>query len=196
MNTYFSMRHSASPFTAPVRIHHESTDHLSLHKRPFTDEEDETIRRFVYRNGAKDWTLLASELDDRTAKQCRERWHNHIDPSIDKGPWSEEEDQLIAEKHATLGNRWAEIARFLPGRTDALVKNRWNTAIRGRVSECCGSVVLRPMNREEQRKADSDKGKWLRANIGQWLNEWEEGRPTCVGLSGEWIPPLVPKGDR
>jgi hypothetical protein len=50
----------------------------------------------------------------RAGKQCRERWFNHLDPSIRKTPWTEEEDQLILQLHAEKGNRWAEIAKH-PG---------------------------------------------------------------------------------
>lgn len=41
----------------------------------------------------------------RIGKQCRERWHNHLHPGIKKGAWSVEEDRLILDAHATLGNK-------------------------------------------------------------------------------------------
>ncbi|EAX96994.1 Myb-like DNA-binding domain containing protein [Trichomonas vaginalis G3] len=104
-------------------------------KHPFTPHEDQILIRFIMMNGPQNWSTLASLLYNRTPKQCRERWHNHLDPKINKGPWTYSEDCIIAEKQRELGNKWADIARFLPGRTDTLVKNRWNTSVKARCNE-------------------------------------------------------------
>lgn len=87
-------------------------------------------------------------MPTRSGKQCRERWHNHLDPSsqsfsplaclcianpppsaVKKGNWTVEEDALIKEMYARMGPRWAEMAKHLPGRPDNAIKNYWNACV-------------------------------------------------------------------
>lgn len=129
----------------------------SIKRRPWTEEEDEAITFLVDSIGIRQWTVIAEKLriefsiSGRTGKQCRERWHNHLDPGVNKDSWTEDEDIILFKAHKTWGNKWAMISRHLPGRTDNSIKNHYYSCLRKQYRKLKGADA----SRQQLRKYDA-----------------------------------------
>ncbi|CAM9384666.1 unnamed protein product, partial [Choristocarpus tenellus] len=94
---------------------------------PWSSEEDDHLRELVAHFGAKKWNFLAREFPGRTGKQCRERWHNHVDERVNKTEWTKAEDQMLCDYQQLMGNKWSEMSRIFNGRSENSIKNRFNS---------------------------------------------------------------------
>lgn len=114
---YFPTSKSSSPHDLIMVAHRRG---------PWSQHEDQWLVNLVARNGPHNWVRISQEIGSRSPKQCRERYHQNLKPSLNHDPITLEEGDMIEKMVAEMGKRWAEIARRLKGRSDNAVKNWWN----------------------------------------------------------------------
>jgi len=97
-------------------------------RNPWSAQEDAKLLELMQKHG-QCWAIISSSLPGRTGKQVRDRYVNNLAPGIECGNWTPEEDDLIERLRNEKGNRWSYIASYLPGRSEAQVKNRYYSFI-------------------------------------------------------------------
>lgn len=125
---------SAAVYHSSATLAH--VDHQSqrrAHKRgPWSQQEDHYLMGLVAQIQPHNWVKISEILGSRSAKQCRERYHQNLKPSLNHEPISEAEGKMIESMVASMGKRWADIARKLRNRSDNQVKNWWNGSMNRR----------------------------------------------------------------
>lgn len=104
----------------------------STRRGPWLPEEDETLLQLVQGQGPNNWVRISGYMQHRSPKQCRERYHQNLKPSLNHEPISPDEGEVIEQLVQDMGKRWAEIARRLGNRSDNAVKNWWNGSMNRR----------------------------------------------------------------
>jgi Myb-like DNA-binding protein FlbD len=106
---------------------------MASHRRgPWSQAEDAYLTQLVHTQGPLNWVRIAQLIGSRSPKQCRERYHQNLKPTLNHEPISPEEGLQIERLVNEIGKKWAEIARRLRGRSDNAVKNWWNGSMNRR----------------------------------------------------------------
>ena len=86
--------------------------------------EDEILKAAVMKYGLNQWARISSLLVRKSAKQCKARWYEWLDPSIKKTEWSREEDEKLLHLAKIMPCQWRSIAPIV-GRTAAQCLERY-----------------------------------------------------------------------
>lgn len=90
----------------------------------FTPSDDEFLMKLVETYGSQSWNVIADHFQDRSPRQCRDRWKHYLAPTTKTDEWTPEEDALLVQKVRELGKRWSQIAPYFHGRTATSIRNR------------------------------------------------------------------------
>ena len=92
--------------------------------------EQDNILISAYIDEKMNFNELKRKLPSKTQEQCKARWTFYMQQTGNKGAWTRHEDQILHVCQKEFGNRWKSIKKFLPGRSENAVKNRWNAILR------------------------------------------------------------------
>jgi myb proto-oncogene protein len=114
-------------------------------KGKWTAAEDSQLKHAVQTHGVKDWAVIAALVPGRTRSQCYKRWHDVLDPSIDRASapkgkkWSAVEDSKLKDAVKTYGDKdWGALSALVPGRTNKQCSSRWHGGLDPNVGRASG----------------------------------------------------------
>jgi hypothetical protein len=165
-----------------------------VHKGRWSKEEDEALTAAVkpHLNDASltednlPWSRIAQYIPNRTGIQCQARWTEALDPSVRKGRWRKEEDDMLKVGVERFGCCWIRVAGSIPGRTQRQCRTRWNQIESKRQKLQEDTTASKPAIIKKQQK----KRKRVEGSVVQWKAASQQS--TTNALSATPIQLAVP----
>jgi len=187
-----------------------------LKKGHWSPEEDAMLVQSVQAQLSQNvkrvnWSEVCKSIPKRSCKQCRERWVNHLNPDVNKGEWEPYEDAKLWDIQELTPRKWAQIARQIPGRTENMVKVRWNILKRAYDKDGfvpgSGKLSGKPSNSSRSKGKRNHEGLRRPQPVGIVKNESKDGtsppgnpvansQPAMVPALSTWhSQPVMPSGN-
>lgn len=139
----------------------------------WSNVEDEVLKAAISKYGLNQWARCASLLAKKTAKQCKARWNEWLDPSIKKTEWSREDDEKLLTMAKLLPTQWRTIAPIV-GRTATQCLERYQKLLDEQESREGGDLGLAGPEGGESAAPSADDVRRLRPGE---VDSYSESRP-------------------
>ncbi|CCM00327.1 uncharacterized protein FIBRA_02357 [Fibroporia radiculosa] len=84
----------------------------SVKKSAWTQEEDQLLLSLYAVHSTK-WAIIARHIPGRTDDACSKRYREALDPSLNRGEWTTEDDTTLLGAYARLGGKWGQVGQEL-----------------------------------------------------------------------------------
>ncbi|CAN9107035.1 unnamed protein product [Alternaria alternata] len=150
----------------------------------WSNVEDEVLKAAISKYGLNQWSRCASLLSKKSAKQCKSRWTNWIDPAIRKTDWSREEDEKLLTMAKLLPTQWRTIAPIV-GRTATQCLERYQKLLDEQESRESGDLGLAGPEGGDSAAPSAEDVRRLRPGEVDAYAESRPARPDAVDIDEE-----------
>ena len=115
-------------YDSTTLLQKDKSEH-KIERHKFSKPEDERLTDLVFQYGTKKWRTISSLMEDRTPRQCRERWKYYLSLGENinvNDNWNQEDDDLLISLYEKYGSKWSSMIGYFKNQTVVSLKNRYN----------------------------------------------------------------------
>ncbi|KAF2018756.1 hypothetical protein BU24DRAFT_385426 [Aaosphaeria arxii CBS 175.79] len=150
----------------------------------WSNVEDEVLKAAISKYGLNQWARCASLIAKKTAKQCKARWSEWLDPSIKKTEWSREDDEKLLTMAKLLPTQWRTIAPIV-GRTATQCLERYQKLLDEQEARESGDLGLAGPDGGEAAAPTAEDVRRLRSGEVDAYAESRPARPDAIDMDEE-----------
>ncbi|XP_071713841.1 transcription factor LAF1-like [Rutidosis leptorrhynchoides] len=154
----------------------------------WSPDEDKKLKDYILNHGLGCWSFVPVNAGlQRNGKSCRLRWTNYLRPGLKRGKFTKHEEQKILTLHGKLGNKWSEMSRQMPGRSDNEIKNHWHSYLKKKYAKLENTKTKSTSSDTLNEQSSSDSSlKSRSSSLESYSKEVDIGiRPKI--LFSEWL---------